>query len=153
VGLFYFQRVTRNPDRDCSVTPRETRLNGVTVLHGWKRALVTIVERSSKPLALLSSRALSLPAATGRARRGLGHVSGGVKRWHVDTGGPQCSVNPGFKVLCHECNEKSGAPVFDNQDAIAQRSSPWAWTGTGRCREVPRVKRRKRYNGFLAIKR
>ena len=29
---------------------------------------------------------------------GLVRVSGGVKRWHVDTGRPRCSADPGFRL-------------------------------------------------------
>ena len=46
---------------------------------------------------------------------GLVHVSGGVKPWHVDTG-----RHTAAPILLSE----SSAPVFVNQDAIAQRSSP-----------------------------
>src|SRR6266700_8406345 len=42
-------------------------------------------------------------------------VPGRVKRWHVDTG-----RHTAAPILLSE----SSAPVFGNQDAIAQRSSP-----------------------------
>jgi hypothetical protein len=55
-----------------------------------------------------------------RPVRGLVHVSGGVKRWHGHTG--RHTAAPIW--VSESGNEKRSAPVFGNQDAIAQRSSP-----------------------------
>jgi hypothetical protein len=55
------------------------------------------------------------PTPIRHASGGLVHVSERVKRWHVDTG-----RHTAAPILLSE----SSAPVFGNQDAIAQRSSP-----------------------------
>src|SRR5262249_58959426 len=55
---------------------------------------------------------------------GLVHVSGGVKRWHDRNLASMQLRSLVLRAGVTVETEKGGAPVFGNQDAIAQRSSP-----------------------------
>src|SRR6184192_1224571 len=90
---------------------------------------------------------------------GLVHVSGGVKRWHVDPGTGRCreSVPRVKRRKRRNAFWQSGADRetrYTLEPAAERHPSQGANRRTERCREPePRVKRTKRRNGFLAIRR
>jgi hypothetical protein len=113
---------TRGVARTCLKRTRGFRR--VTAGQSWLRGSVHVgvgpalsgQVNDRHPVPTLQCRSCFRVRVQGDTRDGgLVHVSGGVKRWHVDTG-----RHTAAPILLSE----SSAPVFGNQDAIAQRSSP-----------------------------